>query len=419
MSLKSIHHDLAFFLSQSKRILDEPVRPLQLDYRMLSHLNRHVRRVRVHGVGPDPEIRTIHHGPVGWSLQYGLIEYELRFDDRVERILQMSHDYAWAGSRPLDDLWAVPERVYVSLYRFLRKKARTRTDEIVPPIMEPADAERLWNNTIGFLQKGEQALRQFGVALKRGVLLQGTPGNGKTMASRWLATQCEDLGLEWRTVTAENYEAARGQGRASCLFQLHEPGIIFFDDLDGALRDRTDIGMNADHSTFLSELDGLDLNTGVVYLFTSNAPLNELDPAFRRPGRIDQVISFGLPSPALRERLIRELWPEQIVQAIDVDRVVDQTDGFSFAEVDELKKLMVLHYLDSSTWDWDLAWDAFQTRASAVDVTRPLGFVAETRSRRNGSRHSVDVQATADVTGRRSEPAPAPSETSADADADG
>ena len=393
MSLKAVHQDLSFFLAQAERVLGEPVRPLAFDFRMLTHLNRHARRTQVHGVGTDPEIRTIHHGTDGWSLQYGITEYELRYEGHLERAVRMSHDHSWAGSRPLDELWAVPARVYVSLYRFLRKAGRGHTEDNVRPVMEPEAADRLWNNTIGFLQKGERALKQFGVALKRGVLLHGTPGNGKTMASRWLAASCIEQGLQWRTVTAESYESARSHGSASCLFQLHEPGIVFFDDLDGALRSRSDIGMNADHSTFLSELDGIELNSGVVYLFTSNAPLDELDPAFRRPGRIDQVIRFGLPSASLRERLIREQWPGAIVQAINVDRVIQQTDGFSFAEVDELKKLLVLHYLDTETWDWDRAWEEFQARASAGEKSRPLGFLAGPPSRRNSSHPTVEVQA--------------------------
>ena len=401
MSLQAISRDLTFFLAQAEELLGEPVRPVMLDFRMLHELGRHVRRLAVHGVGSDPEIRTLQHGCDGWSLQYGLVEYELRLDDRRERAVRMNHDFGWAGSRPLDELWAVPARVYLPLYRFLRRAVRTRSEGIVCPIMEPAARERLWANTIGFLQKGEQALKQFGVALKRGVLLHGTPGNGKTMASRWLASQCQELNLQWQTVTAENYENARSHGSASCLFQLAEPGIVFFDDLDGALRSRSDIGMNADHSTFLSELDGIELNTGVVYLFTSNAPLNELDPAFRRPGRIDQVICFELPAAELRERLVREQWPAAIVDVLDVPRVVEQTDGLSFAEIDELKKLLVLHYLDHQEWDWEHARDQFRLRASANGLTRPLGFLADSRARRERTGRSVDVGARADGTADR------------------
>ena len=240
---------------------------------------------------------------------------------------------------------------------------------------KPAEQERLWNNTLGFLERGEEALERFGVTLKRCVLLTGQPGNGKTMAARWLLSQANKLGYAWRTVRAEEYEMARHHGSAHGMFELDRPGIILFDDLDSALRDREDVGESPDHATFLSELDGLEVRRGVVYLFTSNAKVKDIDPAFRRPGRIDQIIHFPRPDAALRRRLIEELWPREIVENIPVEEIVEKTEGQCFAEVEEIKKLLVMRFLDKRTWDWPWAWESFQNRMEETVPRRPLGFI--------------------------------------------
>ena len=79
------------------------------------------------------------------------------------------------------------------------------------------------------------ALRKYGASVKRGVMLLGSPGNGKTMACRWLASECRRLGLAWRSVTAEEYEQARAERSVPELFYLDTPGIVLFDDFDAAL----------------------------------------------------------------------------------------------------------------------------------------------------------------------------------------
>ena len=82
------------------------------------------------------------------------------------------------------------------------------------------------------LQRSEMALERFGVATRRGVLLLGDPGNGKTMACRWLFSQCCRSGLEWSNVTAAMYEDARAEREVPGLFRLDGPGIILFDDFE-------------------------------------------------------------------------------------------------------------------------------------------------------------------------------------------
>lgn len=387
MSLSEQQADLDYLLQRLSESLDAPVRPLNLDHQTATYLLQHARKDGVEGLGNSWPIRVIHPGSRGNSVAFGIERYHVKVDETLIPVAKAINPFCNDFCSPLNELWAVPAEHYRKLYRFLRRGVHERMKEI-PPIMKPTEQERLWNNTLGFLERGEEALERFGVTLKRGVLLTGQPGNGKTMAARWLISQACKMGYAWRTVRAEEYEMARHHGNAHGMFELDRPGIIFFDDLDNALRDREEFGQSPDHATFLSELDGLEVRRGVVYLFTSNAQVKDIDPAFRRPGRIDQIIHFPRPDAALRRRLIEELWPREIVEGIPVDQVVQRTEGRCFAEVEELKKLLVMRFLDQRTWDWEWAWESFEHRMEDSVPARPIGFVRNPSS--NGRAKPTD-----------------------------
>jgi hypothetical protein len=124
----------------------------------------------------------------------------------------------------------------------------------------------------------------------------------------------------------------------------------------------------------LCRLDGLDTHTGMVYLFTSNVRAEDLDPAFRRPGRIDVIMHFPRPDAILRQRLIENHWQREIGDAIDIARAITETEGLSFAVLEEVKKLLVLSFLDSGTWDWPRAWESFQQGRTKLSNRKSIGF---------------------------------------------
>ena len=91
------------------------------------------------------------------------------------------------------------------------------------------------------------------------------------------------------------------------------------------------------------------------------------------PGRIDVVLRFPKPNAALRRRPIDERWQSEIRAALDIDAVVAETDGLSFAELEEARKLLVLRRLDAGTWDWP--WVRANLTAAAHGRSRPIGFM--------------------------------------------
>jgi cell division protease FtsH len=277
------------------------------------------------------------------------------------------------------DFYVVSRADYVPLFRIAKRASRERGAGQTPPVMAPEQLDILRQNTIGYLDRQNlKRIKELGGRPKRGLLLTGPPGNGKTSACRWLLNECLRLGFEHQEVSPDAYQAAR----RSCnpvqavkeLFAVHRRGIIFFDDMDIALRDRNTVKETDDQAVFLSALDGIDVNEGVVYVFTTNCPLSLIDPAFKRPGRIDLVLHFDLPTEALRRALI-DRWQEEVRAGIDVAAAVAGTEGFSFAEIEEVKNLLILRYLDAKQWDWDWAMNQFrENRQELAQQQRHVGF---------------------------------------------
>lgn len=259
------------------------------------------------------------------------------------------------------DFFVVDRRDYRPLYRIALKARR----ELEPspsrqPVLARGLAEVLWQNTIGYLEPGNlRRIKRYGGRAKRGILLMGPPGNGKTMACRWLWEECRRRGWEWRLVTPDSYRQARARNAVGPLFSVNRRGIIFFDDMDLALRDRETVRETEDQAVFLTALDGIVPHEGVVFVFTSNCAPELIDRAFKRPGRLDVVLHFKPPEDALRRELILS-WHEDVRAGIDEDAAVESTEGFTFAEIEELKNLLILGHTDSGEWDWDWALAQFE-----------------------------------------------------------
>jgi cell division protease FtsH len=376
--MNSMHHQqqLDSLVQRASEILKAPGKAVVLDTFVERELLKVARLESRTGLASGlPLIGFQGHGR-GHRTIAGLECYRLTIGTHTIRFIKVFDQLSGAIERPTQDFCVVPLEHYVRFYRFLREKVRRNPGPEEPaPVLSEESKARLWDNSVGFLTRGRELLKQYDVPQKRGLLLMGEPGNGKTMACRWLRSQCYKQGLVWRYVRAEYYERARIEGDVQSVFDLEDPGVILFDDFDLGVRNREEYGATSHHSTFLGELDGVDAHNGVVYIFTTNARLSDLDPAFLRPGRIDQVVQFPRPDTDLRRRVILEHWHADIRRALDVEFMVKATDGLSFAELTEIKKLLVLHFLDSNRWDWDLAWKVFQTDARYAKSSKPvIGF---------------------------------------------
>jgi GTPase SAR1 family protein len=217
-------------------------------------------------------------------------------------------------------------------------------DEVILP---PALLERIERSTLVFSQHAQQ-LAAANRSLKRGLLLYGPPGVGKTLTVLYLISH-----LPGRTTILAS---GLGLGLLQVIMQLARtlaPATVVLEDVDLIAQERGQSFMGGGNPLLfelLNELDGLREDTDVIVLLTTNRP-EILEPALAaRPGRIDQVIEFPLPDAADRRRLI-DLYAQGLDLAqIDVAALVEQTAGASPAYIKELlRKVAVLAVADTGT----------------------------------------------------------------------
>ena len=174
---------------------------------------------------------------------------------------------------------------------------------------------------------------QYRIPWKRGVLLIGPPGNGKTHTVKALINS---LGIPCLYVKSLKAPYRTDQASIQAVFHRARqttPCILVMEDLDSLINDRN-------RSFFLNELDGFANNTGIVVLATTNHP-ERLDPALvNRPSRFDRKYHFDLPAYAERSVYI-SAWNETVEPALRLSepaltQIAQSTEGFSFAYLKEL-----------------------------------------------------------------------------------
>uniref|UniRef100_A0AAA9SRY0 Outer mitochondrial transmembrane helix translocase n=1 Tax=Bos taurus TaxID=9913 RepID=A0AAA9SRY0_BOVIN len=193
----------------------------------------------------------------------------------------------------------------------------------------------------------------------KGVLLYGPPGCGKTLIAKATAKEagCRFINLQPSTLTDKWY--GESQKLAAAVFSLAiklQPSIIFIDEIDSFLRNRS----SSDHEAtammkaqFMSLWDGLDTDHScqVIVMGATNRP-QDLDSAIMRrmPTR------FHINQPALKQReaiLKLILKNENVDRHVDLLEVAQETDGFSGSDLKEMCRdaalLCVREYVNSTS----------------------------------------------------------------------
>ncbi|MHA1945884.1 MAG: CDC48 family AAA ATPase [Candidatus Hodarchaeales archaeon] len=179
-----------------------------------------------------------------------------------------------------------------------------------------------------------------------GILLRGPPGTGKTLLVKAVANESSmnfisikgsQIFSKWigesERIIEEIFKKAR----------MTSPCIIFFDEIDTIFPKRsTSNTSNSSErlvTTLLTEMDGLEEINGVIVIGATNRP-DTIDPAILRPGRFDHIIKLSLPDEYERKAIFQvHIRNKPIANNIDIEEIVNKTDGFSGADIKGVVKL--------------------------------------------------------------------------------
>ncbi|MGH3167134.1 MAG: AAA family ATPase [Trebonia sp.] len=219
-----------------------------------------------------------------------------------------------------------------SAISFLERPAVTR-DQIVLPDALLTEIER---QVIGIGRHSRRLLAS-GQHLKRGVLLHGAPGTGKTHTVSYL------LGLLPDTTVIEISGQALSRITQACsVARSLQPAVVVVEDVDLIAEERTARpGQHPLLFQLLNEMEGLNSATDVVFILTTNRA-DLLEPALAaRPGRVDLAAELPLPDAAARRALIT-LYQGNLVLDVDLDAVIERTEGVTAAFLKELLRKAAL-----------------------------------------------------------------------------
>lgn len=235
-----------------------------------------------------------------------------------------------------------------------------------------------------------------GVKRPKGILFYGPPGTGKTLIAKavaheanadFLEVSAADIGTKWygeserlmqRVFDIANEAVAKGRRV-----------VLFFDELDALAPARGEAHEATKKvvATLLQNMDGFRANPNVTIIAASNRP-QDIDPALKRPGRIDKLIPVGLPSAEGRSAILKVHMekakktakaPGELFSAeIDLEQLGQATDGMSGADLANLVNLAlennVMAELEGSPW-------SPVSTEEMVSTAKRLGLLEEEKGR--------------------------------------
>ena len=351
----------------------------------LEVLQVHTRNMPLNPDIDQDKIAAVTHGFVGADLEYLCKEAAMKC---LRRLLPELN---------LEDEKLAPEllnKLVVTMADFQNAMREITPSAMREVYVEPADVK--WDD-IGGLDTVKRELqeavewpmhfpdlyKQLGHTAPKGILLYGPSGTGKTMLAKAVATESEanfisikgpELMSKW---VGESERGIRDVFRKA---RQASPCVIFFDEVDSIAPIRGGgieglggpTGAEKMISQLLTEMDGIQEIHDVVVLAATNR-VDMIDTALLRPGRFDKIIYIPNPDKVTRKRILQiNVKGKPINNDIDLDSIVDKTEGFSGADVSSVVNTALSLVLHDYIQRYPSVEEAFKHTSEALVTIRHL-----------------------------------------------
>ncbi|KAK0268657.1 hypothetical protein LTR35_015392 [Friedmanniomyces endolithicus] len=256
-------------------------------------------------------------------------------------------------------------------------------------ILDPAMKETLINDVHGFFDN-RAVYEEVSVPWKRGIIMHGTPGCGKTISIKALMHSLQDKGVA--SLYVKSFDACQGlQYSIRSIFahaRVMAPCLLLFEDLDSLVVDEV-------RSYFLNEVDGIESNDGICMIGSTNH-LDRLDPGIsKRPSRFDRKYHYKLPGH--QERILYcEYWRKKLAKRSDLG-ITD--------EVCEIVAKLTESFSDE---DEDMTDASVSAAADSVKVVEDSAKLAKDGEKTGSTADTTSGDSATEKTEKESKPARVP-----------
>lgn len=236
--------------------------------------------------------------------------------------------------------------------------------------MDESLKEQIFRSVDTFFADDRSFYQTYGVPYKRGILLYGKPGNGKTTLVKSISATVNAPVAYWQITEFTGSESIQQVFDAAVKLA---PMVLVVEDIDSM--------PESCRSYFLNTLDGATSREGIFLIGTTNYP-EKIDPALmNRAGRFDRAYEVKLPSEPLRLAYLTYKGAGRLTEEAALPGIARLTEGFTFAQLAELYVSAALELHQTGATDWEQLIAGMKTDLSKG---RSREWMTESAGRRVG-----------------------------------
>ena len=324
----------------------------------------------------DEHGRIIPCGRKKWHLKKGeqnIIHTGSRFFKRNEEAICISHQWNPSAEQVIFQVYSKDESDARRIMTGIESYAKTHnclrgekikdvhvgeaTFSIVDPpknlvytwdkFYYPDQIKQLFDTDVfGFLDNVEKYNARH--ITKRGIMLHGPPGTGKTSVGHIICNYATDHTVIWITpdIIFENRRGVRDSVKS--LYMLADylsPVVIILEDMDLFCEDRDEHADTVTLGSLMNILDGVNTISNAITIATTNR-FDFIEKALRnRPGRFDRIAELPVMNDVLRLKMFTDRLVDCKIDEPTIQYLVSETDNWTGAQVEEFVRSLNLHFI--------------------------------------------------------------------------